>query len=41
MGIDPGYVSGSKVAVIDETGKYLDGSTIYPHPPQNKTEEAS
>ena len=40
MGIDPGFVSGSKVAIIDETGKYLDGSTIYPHPPQNKKEEA-
>ena len=40
MGIDPGYVSGSKIAVIDETGKYLDGSTIYPHPPQNKKEDA-
>jgi uncharacterized protein len=40
MGIDPGFVSGSKVAVIDETGKYLEGSTIYPHPPQNKSEEA-
>ncbi len=40
MGIDPGFVSGSKVAVIDETGKYLEGATIYPHPPQNKTEEA-
>ncbi len=40
MGIDPGFVSGSKVAIIDETGKYLDGTTIYPHPPQNKTGEA-
>ena len=40
MGIDPGFVSGSKVAVIDVTGKYLEGSTIYPHPPQNKTLEA-
>ncbi len=40
MGIDPGFVSGSKIAVIDETGKYLEGSTIYPHPPQNKKEEA-
>lgn len=40
MGIDPGFVSGSKVAVIDETGKYLEGATIYPHPPQNKSEEA-
>lgn len=40
MGIDPGFYSGSKVAVIDRTGKYLDGSTIYPHPPQNKIEAA-
>ena len=36
MGIDPGFVSGSKVAVIDKTGKYLEGETIYPHPPQRK-----
>ncbi len=40
MGIDPGFVSGSKVAVIDETGKYLEGRTIYPHPPQNKVNES-
>ena len=40
MGIDPGFYSGSKAAVIDETGRYLEGTTIYPHPPQNKTEEA-
>ena len=40
MGIDPGFVSGSKIAVIDETGKYLEGATIYPHPPQNRPEEA-
>lgn len=40
MGIDPGYVSGCKVAVIDHTGKYLEGDTIYPHPPQNKIESA-
>lgn len=40
MGIDPGYVSGCKVAVIDPTGKYLEGDTIYPHPPQNQKTEA-
>ena len=40
IGIDPGYRSGCKVAVIDETGKYLEGHTIYPHPPQNKYFEA-
>jgi uncharacterized protein len=41
MGIDPGFVSGSKVAVIDETGKYIEGDTIYPHPPQNKSKAAA
>ena len=41
LGIDPGFYSGSKAAVIDKTGKYLEGSTIYPHPPQNKTAEAA
>jgi uncharacterized protein len=40
MGIDPGFVSGSKIAIIDETGKYLEGDTIYPHPPQRRTNEA-
>ncbi len=40
MGIDPGFVSGCKIAVIDPTGKYLYGNTIYPHPPQRKTAEA-
>jgi protein Tex len=40
MGIDPGFYSGSKVAIIDETGKYIEGSTIYPHPPQSKISEA-
>ena len=40
MGIDPAYRSGCKVAVIDETGKYLEGTTTYPTPPQNKVEEA-
>jgi len=40
MGIDPAFVSGCKVAVIDPTGKYLEGTTIYPHPPQNKIEQA-
>ncbi|MGD9486483.1 MAG: Tex family protein [Calditrichaceae bacterium] len=40
MGIDPGFRTGSKVAVIDKTGKYLEGTTIYPHPPQQKYFEA-
>jgi len=40
MGIDPGFRTGCKVAVIDETGKYLEGDTIFPHPPQNKIFES-
>lgn len=40
MGIDPGFVSGCKIAVIDPTGQYLYGNTIYPHPPQRRTAEA-
>jgi protein Tex len=40
MGIDPGFRSGCKVAVIDYTGKYLKGITIYPHPPQKQFYES-
>ncbi len=40
LGIDPGYRTGCKVAAIDETGKYLQGATIYPHPPQGKWQDA-
>lgn len=40
MGIDPGFRTGCKVAVVDEIGKLLDLATIYPHPPQNKRDEA-
>jgi uncharacterized protein len=39
MGIDPGYRTGCKVAVVDETGKLLEVATIYPHPPQEKYAE--
>jgi len=35
MGIDPGFRTGCKVAVIDATGKLLDTDTIYPHEPKN------
>lgn len=40
LGIDPGYRTGCKIAAIDSTGKYLDGTTIYPHPPQRQWEDA-
>ncbi len=41
MGIDPGFRTGCKVAVIDPTGKPLDTATIYPHPPQKRRAEAA
>ena len=40
MGIDPGFRTGCKVAVVDPTGKYLEGATIYPHQPQKRWDEA-
>jgi uncharacterized protein len=40
LGIDPGYRTGCKVAVVDSTGKLLDSGAIYPHPPQKKWNEA-
>src|SRR5699024_1673172 len=40
MGIDPAFRSGCKVAVVDKTGKYLEGTTTYPTPPQKKVAEA-
>ncbi len=39
LGLDPGFRTGCKVAVISPTGKVLDTATIYPHPPQNRKEE--
>ena len=36
LGLDPGYRTGCKVAVVDPTGRLLDTDTIYPHPPQNQ-----
>jgi uncharacterized protein len=40
LGIDPGFRTGCKVAVIDATGKYLEGDTIFPHEPQKQWDEA-
>ena len=40
MGFDPAYRTGCKIAVIDETGKLLDTTTVYPTEPQNKIKEA-
>ncbi len=40
LGIDPGYRTGCKVAVVDPTGKLLDTATIYPHEPHKEWEES-
>lgn len=40
LGLDPGYRTGCKVAVISEIGKVLDTGVIYPVPPHNKIDEA-
>ncbi|MBN2500769.1 MAG: RNA-binding transcriptional accessory protein [Anaerolineales bacterium] len=40
LGLDPGFRTGSKLAVVDATGKVLAAGTIYPHAPQKKWAEA-
>ncbi|MDM7491347.1 Tex family protein [Rhodococcus sp. CSLK01-03] len=40
MGLDPGFRTGTKVAVVDATGKVVAHDTIYPHQPHNKREQA-
>ncbi len=41
LGIDPGFRTGCKVAVVDGTGKFLANTTIYPTPPQSDTTGAA
>ena len=41
LGLDPGYRTGCKAAVIDGTGKVLGTETIFPHPPQRRSDEAA
>lgn len=38
MGVDPGYRTGCKVAVVDATGKYLEGGVVYLHQPERARE---
>jgi uncharacterized protein len=40
LGVDPAYRTGCKLAVVDDTGKLLATSVIYPTPPQNRVEDA-
>jgi uncharacterized protein len=40
LGLDPGLRTGSKIAVVDATGKLLDHTTIYPHVPQQQWQQS-
>jgi len=40
MGLDPGYRTGVKVAVVDGTGKVMTTATIYPHQPHQRWDES-
>jgi len=40
LGIDPGFRTGCKIAIVDPTGRLLDTGTIYPHEPQKRWQEA-
>ncbi len=40
LGLDPAFRTGCKLAVVSPTGKVLGTGVIYPHQPQNKTEQA-
>ena len=40
IGLDPGLRTGVKVVVVDETGKFLDDATIYPHAPKNQWQQS-
>ncbi len=40
MGVDPAFRTGCKVAVVDKTGKYYTGTTIYPTPPREQIAES-
>ncbi|WP_019810675.1 Tex family protein, partial [Saccharomonospora halophila] len=40
IGLDPGYRTGVKVAVVDGTGKVVATDTVYPHKPQARWDEA-
>jgi uncharacterized protein len=40
LGIDPGFRTGCKIAVVDPSGRVLNTATIYPHEPQRHRDEA-
>lgn len=40
LGLDPGFRTGCKIAIVDKTGKLVETATIYPHQPQNRWQES-
>lgn len=40
IGLDPGFRTGVKIAIIDKTGKLISHGTIFPHAPQERRDEA-
>jgi len=40
IGLDPGFRSGCKLAVVDDTGKFIETATVYPHEPQKDRDGA-
>lgn len=41
IGVDPGIRTGCKIAIVDNTGKFLGDCVIYPHEPQLKVKESA
>jgi uncharacterized protein len=40
IGVDPGFRTGCKLAVVDDTGKFIEDAVIYPHEPRGETEKS-
>lgn len=40
LALDPGFITGCKLVCLDDKGTLLEDNVIYPHPPQNKKQEA-
>ena len=40
IGLDPGLRTGVKIAVIDDTGQFVDSTAIFPHAPRNQWDES-
>lgn len=41
LALDPGVVTGCKTVVVDNTGKFVVDTVVYPHPPRNQVRESA